>query len=106
MSDELNTILKALLHEVSSLKEQQADNEKLLTNALSQLEQLTGTKSNVVSTGEAALMLDVSVFTIREWHLAGKMPKNIGVGKHLKFEREAIERMTKAQKTGRPRKAA
>jgi len=55
MNDELNAMLKALLHEVSSLKEQQADNEKLLTNALAQLEQLTGTKSNVVSTGEAAL---------------------------------------------------
>jgi transposase len=106
VSDKLNELLQSLLDEVSSLKEQQAENEKLLTNALSKLEQLTGTKSNVVSTGEAALMLGVSIHTIREWSFAGKIPKNIGVGKHLKFEREAIEKMTKAQKTGRPRKAA
>lgn len=73
---------------------------------LEMLEQLTGTKSNLVSTGEAALMLDVSVHTIREWYQQNKMPKNLGVGKHLKFERSAIEKMATAKKTGRPRKAA
>ena len=45
MSDKLNELLQSLLDEVSSLKEQQAENEKLLTDALSKLEQLTGTKS-------------------------------------------------------------
>lgn len=106
MSDKLNEVLQALLDEVSSLKEQQAENEKLLTDALSKLEQLTGTKSLVVSTSEAALMLGVTENTIRAWHLEGKMPKNIGIGRNLRFERSAIEKMAKAKTTGRPRKAA
>ena len=101
MSDKLNEVLQALLNEVSSLREQQAENERLLTDALVQLEQLTGTKSNVVSTGEAALMLGVSENTIRIWHLERKMPKNIGIGRNLKFERKSIEKMTKAQKKGK-----
>lgn len=89
-----------------SLEQRIDELESKLDSALTMLEKLTGTKSNVVSTGEAALMLDVSVHTIREWNTQGKMPKNIGQGNHLKFERKAIEKMAKAQKTGRPRKAA
>lgn len=106
MGDKLNEVLQALLDEVSSLKEQQAENEKLLTDALSKLEQLTGTKSLAVSTREAGLMLNVSSKTVCRWFYDGKMPKNIGQGSHLKFERKAIERMVEAQRTGRPRKAA
>lgn len=89
-----------------SLEQRIDELESKLDVALSMLEKLTGTKSNLVSTGEAALMLDVSVHTIREWYQQNKMPKNLGVGKHLKFERSAIEKMAKAQKSGRPRKAA
>lgn len=89
-----------------SLEQQIKELKSKLDTALTMLEQLTGTKSNLVSTGEAALMLDVSVHTIREWYQQNKMPKNLGVGKHLKFERQAIEKMAKAQKSGRPRKAA
>jgi len=89
-----------------SLEQEVAELKSKLDTALSMLEKLTGTKSHVVSTGEAALMLDVSAHTIREWNAQGKMPKNIGQGTHLKFERKAIEKMAKAQKSGRPRKAA
>ena len=49
MSDKSNEILQALLDDVSSLKEQQAENEKLLTDALSKLEKLTGNNHNGIS---------------------------------------------------------
>lgn len=92
VSDQLNDLLLRVLDELSDVK--------------AQLEQLNGTPSKLVSTGEAAQMLDISENTLRSWHLEGKMPKNLGQGRHLKFERTAIERMAKAIRTGRPRKAA
>lgn len=89
-----------------SLEQRIDELESKLDAALTMLEQLTGTKSFVVSTSEAAVMLGVSAKTIGRWFCDGKMPKNVGQGSHLKFERKAIERMAEAQKTGRPRKAA
>ena len=80
--------------------------DKKIDTLLEMLEQLTGTKSDVVSTAEAALMLGVSQRTVLRLYQEGKMPKNISQGKHLRFERSAIEKMAKAKTIGRPRKAA
>lgn len=80
--------------------------DKKIDTLLEMLEQLTGTKSDVVSTAEAALMLGVSQRTVLRLYQEGKMPKNISKGKHLRFERSAIEKMAKAKTIGRPRKAA
>ena len=60
-------------------------------------------ESALIGTTEAAQILDICSNTLRLWHEEGKMPPNRGKGKHLKFEREAIWRMSKARK-GRPRK--
>ena len=64
-----------------------------------------GTATLLVGTAEAAIMLSITPNTLRTWHNEGKMPVNLGKGKHIKYERAAIERMAKAKKTGRPRKA-
>lgn len=80
--------------------------DKKIDTLLEMLEQLTGTKSDVVSTAEAALMLGVSQRTVLRLYQESKMPKNISKGKHLRFERSAIEKMAKAKTIGRPRKAA
>lgn len=85
----INQILQELIAEISSLKKV--------------VEELKPKKSEVVSTGEAAEMLGVSVHTIREWHNEDKMPKNVGQGKHIKYMRSDIERMIKPPKKGRPR---
>ncbi len=90
MSEQLNKTLQELIAEVSSLR-------KIV-------EDLKPKQSQVVSTGEAAEMLGVSVHTIREWHNEGKMPKNIGQGKHIKYKRTDIEKMITPIKKGRPRK--
>jgi Helix-turn-helix domain len=80
--------------------------EELLINVLNQLEAMLPAKSKVVGTGEAAQILDVCENTIRRMQKNGEMPKNIGKGKHLKYERTTIEKMAQAYKTGRPRSAA
>lgn len=68
-------------------------------------EAIENTKSLTVGSAEASKLLDICTNTLRAWHEEGKLPKNVGKGRHLKFERAAIERLAKAIKTGRSRKA-
>ncbi len=92
MSKEIHQKLHELTAEISSLKDI--------------IKELLPPKSSVVTTSEAAKILGISTSTMLRLYKKGKTPKNVSKGKHLRFERIAIEKMAKAKTTGRPRKAA
>jgi len=99
----LEDMLKQVLDEL----EQSRKENRTLLEAVNELKSIVSPiQSRLIGIPETALMLDVSENTVRLWLKENKMPKNLGIGKHAKFERVAIERMAKAYKTGKPRKAA
>lgn len=81
--------------------------EETLKQVLEELAEIKAAmlpKSKLIGIPEAALILGVSENTVRA--NLNEMPKNVGIGKHVKFERVAIEKMAKARNVGRPCKAA
>lgn len=49
--------------------------------------------NKLVSVGEAAKLLEVSVMTLRRWDTSGKLPALRSSGGHRYYEREVIERL-------------
>lgn len=80
---------------------------EMIYKELCRLRQLAeGAQSLTVGTSEAASILGVSETTVRRLDAEGKMPRKVNTGKHAKYNRTDVERLAKAKKTGRPRKAA
>lgn len=99
--------LEDLLKQVLDELEQSRQENRTLLEAVNELKDIVSPeKSKHIGIPETAIMLDVSENTVRLWLKEDKMPKNVGIGKHVKFERAAVERMAKARNVGRPRKAA
>lgn len=97
--------LEAMLSQVLDELEQSRQERRTLLEAIDELKKIVSPeKSKLIGIPETALMLDVSENTVRSWLENNKMPKNLGIGKHVKFERLAIEKMAKARNVGRPRK--